>query len=176
MTSSPSPLSDPGRDEVDRITEGWHRARPELDTAPLGVFSRISRLDRHLTAVRREAFSAAGLEGWEFDMLSALRRSGEDALTPGALVQQTLVTSGTMTTRLDKLSARGLVSRARSPHDGRAVEVRLLPEGITRVDAAMERLLAAEEALLEPLTDAEREDLAGMLRTLALGFEPSSTS
>lgn len=106
-------------------------------------------------------------------MLSALRRSGEDALSPGALAQQTLVTSGTMTTRLDKLSARGLVSRSRSPHDGRAVEVRLLPEGITRIDAAMERLLTAEDSLLEPLNAQEREVLASMLRTLALGFEPA---
>lgn len=175
MTPPPRPTPDPGRDEVDRIIAGWHRARTDLDTAPLAVFSRISRLSRHLESARREAFSGAGLEGWEFDMLSALRRSGEDALSPGALAQQTLVTSGTMTTRLDKLTARGLVSRSRSPHDGRAVEVRLLAEGITRVDAAMERLLEAEEALLEPLAEADREALASMLRTLALGFEPVSS-
>ena len=173
MTSSSSPVPDAGRDEVDRIIAGWRRARADLDTAPLGVFSRISRLARLLEAARREAFSGAGLEGWEFDMLSALRRSGEDALSPGALAQQTLVTSGTMTTRLDKLSARGLVSRSRSPHDGRAGEVRLLPEGITRIDAAMERLLTAEDSLLEPLNAQEREVLASMLRTLALGFEPA---
>lgn len=175
MTSLSPSTPDPGRDEVDRIIAGWQQARTDLDTAPLAVFSRISRLARHLETARREAFSGAGLEGWEFDMLSALRRSGEDALSPGALAQQTLVTSGTMTTRLDKLSARGLVSRARSPHDGRSVEVRLLPEGITRVDAAMERLLEAEDGLLAPLTAAERESLASMLRTLAVGFEPADT-
>src|SRR5699024_16394 len=104
----------------------------------------ISRLARFLETARRASFTAAGLEVWEFEMLSALRRSGDDALSPGALMQQTLVTSGTMTTRIDKLVARGLVSKNRSPRDGRAVEVRLGPDGVRRVDDAMESLLAAE--------------------------------
>ena len=158
-------------DEVDRILAGWALAREDLDVSPLAVFSRIARLTRYLEIARREAFSEAGLEGWEFDMLSALRRSGEDALSPGALMHETLVTSGTMTTRIDKLVTRGLVSKNRSPHDGRAVEVRLRPEGVARVDAAMERLLEAERELLGPLAAAEQAELAGMLRTLLLTFE-----
>ncbi|MBB5831706.1 MarR family winged helix-turn-helix transcriptional regulator [Brachybacterium aquaticum] len=163
----------PPHDEVDRIVEGWARAREDLDVAPLAVFSRISRLSRFLETARREAFSDAGLEGWEFDMLSALRRSAEDALSPGALMRETLVTSGTMTTRIDKLVARGLVSKNRSPHDGRSVEVRLRPDGVARVDAAMERLLTAERELLAPLGDTDRSELAGMLRALLLTFETS---
>lgn len=167
-----SPAADDLRplDEVDRIIDGWARARPDLDTAPLAVLSRISRLSRYLETARREAFSGAGLEGWEFDMLSALRRSG-DALSPGALMQQTLVTSGTMTTRIDKLVARGLVSKSRSPHDGRAVEVRLRREGIARVDDAMESLLEAERELLSGLREHDAGELAGILRSLLLTFE-----
>lgn len=176
MVLSPRPAQThepggPGRDEVDRIIEGWAQARGDLDTEPLAVFSRISRLARLLETARREAFSGAGIEGWEFDMLSALRRSGDDALSPGALMQQTLVTSGTMTTRIDKLVARSLVSKSRSPRDGRAVEVRLRPAGIALVDAAMEALLAAERDLLEPLGEAGRGALAGTLRALLLTLE-----
>ena len=159
------------RDEVDRIIAGWAQARTDLDAAPMAVFSRISRLSRHLETARRAAFTAAGLEGWEFDMLSALRRSGDSALSPGALMQQTLVTSGTMTTRIDKLVARSLVSKSRSPHDGRAVEVRLRPEGIALVDAAMEALLTAERDLLEPLGEHGRGELARTLRALLLTLE-----
>ncbi|MFC7458426.1 MarR family winged helix-turn-helix transcriptional regulator [Brachybacterium sp. GCM10030267] len=158
-------------DEVDRIVEGWRQARGDLDIEPLAVFSRISRLARYLETARRESFAAAGLEGWEFDMLSALRRSGDDALSPGALMHQTLVTSGTMTARIDKLVARGLVRKNRSPHDGRAVEVRLQPDGVARVDAAMESLLAAERELLRPLTADGRSALADTLRSLLLTFE-----
>ena len=171
MASSPPPPSAVRRDEVDLIVDGWRRARGDLGVDPLAVFSRISRLARFLETARRESFAAADLEGWEFDMLSALRRSGEDALSPGALMRQTLVTSGTMTTRIDKLVARGLVSKARSPHDGRAVEVRLQPEGVSRVDAAMERLLAAERDLLGPLDASSREHLTVALRELLLTFE-----
>lgn len=159
------------RDEVDRIVAGWTQARGDLDIAPLAVFSRISRLSRFLESARREAFTAAGLEGWEFDMLSALRRSGDDALSPGELMRQTLVTSGTMTTRIDKLVARGLVSKARSPRDGRAVEVRLMPEGTARVDAAMAALLASERELLGPLGAEQEQALAATLRRLLLTFE-----
>src|SRR5690606_18063144 len=107
--AAPSPAPSAAQDEVDRIIAGWEQARSDLDIAPLAVFSRISRLARFLETARRDAFTAAGLEGWEFDMLSALRRSGDDALSPGALMRQTLVTSGTMTTRIDKLVARGLI-------------------------------------------------------------------
>ncbi|MGY5763584.1 MarR family winged helix-turn-helix transcriptional regulator [Brachybacterium sp. DNPG3] len=164
-SADPRPL-----DEVDRIIDGWARARADLDTAPLAVLSRISRLSRYLETARRDAFSGAGLDGWEFDMLSALRRSG-DALSPGALMQQTLVTSGTMTTRIDKLVARGLVTKSRSPRDGRAVEVRLRPDGIARVDAAMESLLAAERELLAGLPAQGAAELAAILRDLLLTFE-----
>lgn len=151
--------------------EGWEHAREDLDIEPLAVFSRISRLSRYLETARRDSFTSAGLEGWEFDMLSALRRSGDDALSPGALMRQTLVTSGTMTTRIDKLVARGLVTKSRSPHDGRAVEVRLQPDGVSRVDAAMESLLAAERELLRPLESDARSTLADALRSLLLTFE-----
>ncbi|SRR5690606_7429445 len=171
MPTTPEDPAVPRHDEVDRIVAGWRRARPDLDVTPLAVFSRISRLSRYLEVARRSAFTDAGLEGWEFDMLSALRRSGDDALSPGALMHETLVTSGTMTTRIDKLVARGLVSKNRSPHDGRAVEVRLRSEGVARVDAAMERLLEAERELLDPLPPDGQSALANTLRALLLTFE-----
>ena len=163
--SSPAPT-----DEVERIVRGWASARPDPDAPPLGEYSRGWRSARRPESARRDAFTGAGLEGWEFDMLSALRRSGDDALSAGALMQQTLVTSGTMTTRIDKLVAKGLVSKSRSPRDGRAVEVRLRPEGVARVDDAMESLLLAERALLAPLGGGA-EELAALLRTLLLTFE-----
>lgn len=171
MSTTPHDAAAPRLDEVDRIVEGWRSARPDLDVDPLAVFSRTSRLSRYLEVARRAAFADAGLEGWEFDMLSALRRSGDDALSPGALMHETLVTSGTMTTRIDKLVARGLVSKNRSPRDGRGVEVRLRPDGVARVDAAMEKLLEAEQGLLEPLAPEGRSALADTLRTLLLTFE-----
>ncbi|WP_152353242.1 MarR family winged helix-turn-helix transcriptional regulator [Brachybacterium subflavum] len=184
------PPAAPRTDEVDRIVAGWAQARPDLDTSPLEVFSRISRLARHLESARRAAFTATGLEGWEFDVLSALRRAGDEPLSPGALMRQTLVTSGTMSTRLEKLASRGLVRREKDPHDGRAVRVSLEPAGIEKVDAAMEILLESEREVLgggrsdtagaesqrahlqDPAgTAADGEMLARALRELLLPFE-----
>lgn len=167
--------TNPPADEVDRIVDEWARARPDLDTAPLAVFSRISRLARHLESARRAAFTATGLEGWEFDVLSALRRDGEQSASPSALMHQTLVTSGTMTTRIDKLVSRGLVRRSRDPQDRRSVLITLEPAGVELVDAAMERLLDAERELLASLSAQDRAVLATRLRDLLLPFEPSAS-
>src|ERR1700723_198465 len=108
------------RDEVDDLIAAWRQQRPDLDVAPLQVLSRVSRLARHLDIARRGAFAAHGLESWEFDVLSALRRAGPPfPLTPGALLRATLVTSGTMTNRIDRLAAAGLVRREPDPRGKR---------------------------------------------------------
>lgn len=159
-------------DEVDRIVAAWQRERPDLDVEPLSVLSRVSRLARHLDLARRTAFDRHDLELWEFDVLSALRRAGEPyQLSPGALVTQTLVTSGTMTNRIDRLEARGLVERLPVPADRRGVLVRLTPAGRARVDAALEDLLRVEHGLLGALPEADRQTLAGLLRELVAPFD-----
>lgn len=159
-------------DEVDRIVEAWQRERPDLDVAPLSVLSRVSRLARHLDLARRSAFDRHDLELWEFDVLSALRRAGEPyQLSPGALVTQTLVTSGTMTNRIDRLEARGLVERRPVPADRRGVLVRLTAEGRVRVDDALEDLLRVEQGLLAGLPERDRLALADLLRSLVAPFD-----
>jgi DNA-binding MarR family transcriptional regulator len=163
------------RDEVDRIVAAWLRERPDLDVRPLAVLSRVTRLARHLDLARRGAFARHGLEPWAFDVLSALRRAGEPyRLSPGALLTQTLVTSGTMTNRIDRLVEHGLVERLPSPDDRRGVLVQLTGDGRDRVDAAMEDLLAVERDLLGNLPDDDREALADLLRTLVVPFDAAS--
>src|SRR5690242_6049748 len=136
------------RDEVDELTEEWARERPDLELGPVAVFSRISRLARHLDLARRAAFTAHSIESWEFDVLAALRRAGAPyELSPGRLLRATLVTSGTMTNRVDRLVARGLVTRLPDPNDRRGVLVRLTPEGRNTVDGALAGLLEREQEL-----------------------------
>ncbi len=159
-------------DEVDRIVAAWERERPDLDVGPLQVLSRVSRLARHLDLARSAAFAERGLELWEFDVLSALRRSGKPyQLSPGQLVTQTLVTSGTMTNRVDRLAARGLVERSPDPADRRGVIVTLTDRGRESVDAALADLVGRERDLLARLPDHERETLASLLRALLEPFE-----
>jgi DNA-binding MarR family transcriptional regulator len=159
------------RDEVDELVEAWARERGDLDLAPVAVFSRISRLARHLDLARRQAFTDHGIESWEFDVLAALRRAGAPyELSPGRLLRETLVTSGTMTNRVDRLAARGYVERYPDPEDRRGVIVRLTAEGKTAVDAAFEALLEAEKSLLADLPAKEQKRLAGLLRSLLAPF------
>ncbi|MDQ1286536.1 MAG: hypothetical protein QG622_101 [Actinomycetota bacterium] len=164
--------SGPPEDEVGRLVAAWRRERPDLDVAPLEVLSRVTRLSRYLDRQRAAAFSGGGLEPWEFDVLAALRRSGDPyQLSPGTLVTETLVTSGTMTNRIDRLAARGLVRRLPDPDDGRGVLVRLTPPGQELVDRAMASLLTRERALLADLSAGERATLALLLRRLVAPFD-----
>ncbi|MCS5522718.1 MarR family transcriptional regulator [Curtobacterium flaccumfaciens pv. oortii] len=161
----------PHEDEVDRIVAAWGRERADLDFGPLEVLSRVDRLARHLDRARRTAFDASDMEPWEFDVLSALRRAGEPyELSPKTLLQQTLVSSGTMTNRVDRLAARGFVGRRTDPKDGRGILVSLTGKGRVAVDAAIADLLAAERDILSGVSADEQGKLAGLLRRLILGL------
>jgi len=154
-------------DEVDGIVAAWRRERPDLDVAPMQVLSRITRLAHRVDRHRANAFGSHGLESYEFDVLAALRRSGEPfSLSPGQLVRETLVTSGTMTNRVDRLAARGLVERDDHPGDRRGVLVRLTDTGRARVDAALADLLAAEQTILASIDKADQDQLVRTLRHL----------
>jgi DNA-binding MarR family transcriptional regulator len=169
--------ADPLRDEVDDLVARWGAERPDLDVAPMQVMSRLSRLARHLDRARRAAFAAHDLEQWEFDVLSALRRQGPPyQLSPGALLHATLVTSGTMTNRIDRLAAAGLVSRHRDPQDKRGVLVALTDRGKNAADAALAGLLTRERELLAGLAPGQQAELAGLLRLLLAPFDAQSDS
>jgi DNA-binding MarR family transcriptional regulator len=159
-------------DEVDRIVAGWSLALPDLDVSPLAVLSRVSRLAHHLERERSVAFARHGLETWSFDVLSALRRAEpEKGLSPGQLLAQTLVTSGTMTNRLNHLEDRGLVRRVPNLEDARSLRILLTEAGRERADRALEDLVEREQRLLADLDLGQREELAELLRVLVIPFE-----
>jgi len=160
------------RDEVDRLIAAWKRERPDLDLSPFAVLSRISRISRNLDIARRDAF--ADLETWGFDVLAALRRAGDPyQLSPGELMQETLVTSGTMTNRLDRLEELKFITRQPDPDDGRGSLVTLTASGMRAVDKALDGLLDHERDLLKGLTREERSSLAELLSLLAAHLEES---
>lgn len=160
------------RDEVDRLIAAWKRERPDLDLSPFAVLSRISRISRNLDIARRDAF--ADLETWAFDVLAALRRAGDPyQLSPSELMQQTLVTSGTITNRLDHLEKLKLITRQPDPNDGRGSLVTLTESGMRAVDKALEGLLEHERNLLKGLSRDERTALADLLSALAAHLEES---
>ncbi len=166
------PEQDNLRDEVDRLVAAWARERPDLDVSPMQVLSRVTRLAHYLDRQRRTAFARHRLEPWEFDVLAALRRAGHPyQLSPGRLLRETMVTSGTMTNRVDRLAGRGLVTRTDHPDDRRGVLVLLTSAGKEAVDAAITDLLQAEHAILAALPSAQRDQLAESLRQLIAPYD-----
>ncbi|MBD8019335.1 MarR family winged helix-turn-helix transcriptional regulator [Brevibacterium gallinarum] len=162
-------------DEVDRIVAAWRRERPDLDVAPMEVLSRVSRLSKQLDKARKSTFHDHELEVWAFDVLSALRRAGEPyELSPSRLISEMMVTSGTMTNRIDRLVKVGWVSRRPDPKDRRSILVTLTEVGKQKVDNALSDLLVHEADLLAELTDAQKRKLTELLRTLSTGFETGS--
>lgn len=166
-------------DNVDRVLEQWGAERPDLDAAPMGVVGRIQRAARLLERGLRDYFATYGLQLWEFDILATLRRSGAPhRLTTGALVDTSMVTSGAITNRIDRLAAKGLVAREVDPANRRWVFVTLTDQGKRLVDEILDGHVRNERELLNALTPDEQNHLGDLLRTLltGLGDVPPSQS
>lgn len=163
---------DKQRDHVAAILDAWHTEEPDLDFSPVGVFGRISRIDRYLAAALRAVYRRHQIDPGEYDVLAALRRSGPRyRLTPTELYRSVLVTSATMTERLDRLQRRGLITRRRAGRDRRSVQVELTSEGRALIDRAHTELLSTEASLLDGLPPADRDALAALLAALAASLE-----
>ena len=157
------------RDALDRIRKQWSQARPDIDTSAMAVIGRVSRLSRIIDKRLAADYADHGLEAWMFDVLATLRRGGEPfELTAGELVSQTMVTTGAMTNRIDRLVARGLVERSADPEDRRVVRVRLTADGLRLVDEAAETHYELERQLLGSLSRKQQTALADSLRTLLI--------
>jgi DNA-binding MarR family transcriptional regulator len=162
-------------DHIDMILAQWRRERPDLNVAPLGVLGRLFRAADLADAALAEGLGEYRLQpGW-FDLLAALRRAGEPyELNPTQLMHATLLSSGGMTKRVDRLLEAGLVRRKPDPKDRRGTLVRLTRKGRTLVDKAIETHITNEDRLLRSLKPAERRTLDGLLRTLLAELEPHS--
>jgi DNA-binding MarR family transcriptional regulator len=156
------------RDAVDRVVEQWAAVRPDVDVSPIKVVGRVSRLSRLFDRRLADNFARFGIENWMYDVMATLRRSGEPyELTAGELVRQTMVTTGAITNRIDRLEARGFVERASAP-DRRKVIVRLTPAGVELVDEVVHAHADTERQLLSSLSGRQQQELATMLRVLLL--------
>jgi DNA-binding MarR family transcriptional regulator len=154
-------------DRVDDIIEQWQNERPDLDVSGMAIIGRIGRLEKLIRPRLNAAFAEHGLESWEFDVLATLLRSGSPhQLTPGALLESTMITSGAMTNRIDRLEHRGLVKRVKNPDDKRQVLVTLTAVGNKTVSAALEDHVSNEAAILGGLNQAQQHQLVELLRAL----------
>ena len=160
-------------DSVDRMIQAWAERDPRVDASPLEVVGRLLLCAAHLERAIVAALQPFGLSFGDFDVLNTLRRLGEDEGTkPRDLVQSSLITSGAMTSRLDRLERAGLIERKPDPMDRRGVLVQLTEQGERLAEESLHAVIAVDEAFLEPLSRRQRDSVASALRQLLLRSEP----
>ena len=159
-------------DHVDRILDQWRRERPDLDVTAMGILGRLKRLSTHLSREVEAVLQQNGLSSSSFDVLATLRRSGAPyRLSPGDLLATTMVTSGTMTNRIDQLEKAGLVERVVNPQDRRSVLIALTEKGFALVERTVTEHVVNQNRLVESLPADEKPMLDGLLRRLLAAFE-----
>lgn len=157
-------MSEQTPDDIDRIVAQWNRERPELDVTPMALIGRLARLREKIVREQEKVFARFGLNTAGFDVLATLRRQGAPyALSPGALMDSMMITSGTVTNRIDQLQKAGLVSREPNPDDRRSMIVALTPKGLKLIDAAVAAHVENQHRILTPLSTKERAALDALL-------------
>lgn len=159
-------------DRIDRITEQWQRERPDLDISPMGLIGRLGNINQHLMREMEKVFAQYGLNTSSFDVLATLRRAGEPyTLSPGEMLSTLMVTSGTMTNRIDQLEKAGRVIRKVNPEDGRGFLVTLTPEGLALIDQVIEAHTANQKRLVLGLSLQEQQALNQLLKVFLNSLE-----
>jgi DNA-binding MarR family transcriptional regulator len=159
-------------DTVATIVARWREERPDLDPTPMLVVGRIQRLAHMLDVVLRPPFAEAGLGPGDFDVLAALRRSGSGfSRTPKELRGALMVTQGAVTKQVDRLLAKGLVTRDVSPDDARGRTITLTDAGVTLIDELIAVHLENERQALSVLSSTQIADLGRLLGVLAEDLE-----
>lgn len=159
-------------DHVDRILDQWRRERPDLDVGDMGLFGRIKRLSIHLGREVEKVLQEHGLSSSNFDVLATLRRSGAPyRLSPGDLLATTMVSSGTMTNRIDQLEKAGFIERVINPEDRRSVLIALTPKGFDCVEATVTAHVSNQHRLAAKLDEAEKAALNALLKKFLADFE-----
>ena len=161
-------------DHVDQIVTQWNRERPDLDVAPMALLGRLKRLTMHISREMAETWAEHGLNAASFDVLATLRRSGPPfALSPADLIASTMVTSGTMTNRIDQLEKAGLVAREQSEEDRRSFLISLTDQGFEVIDAAVTAHVATQKRLVSGLSEQDRRQLNSLVKEFLADFEAS---
>ncbi len=159
-------------DHVDDVLAQWRNVRPESDTSPMAIFTRVFRLSKYLNRSFAAVFRTYGLHDGEFDLLATLYRAGQpQGLTPNALRHAAVLSSGAMTNRLDRLEAAGLIQRVANPADRRSLLIRLSDEGQAVLLGCLDEYLATLHRMQAPLDQEQKRALASGLRTLLLALE-----
>jgi DNA-binding MarR family transcriptional regulator len=168
-------MSDNHQDSVARLLSEWRQQLPDLDPSPVGIQGRIVRLSAHLLRQSENWLRPLDLSWEAFSLIVTLRRSGKPyELRPTDLLRESLLTSGAITNRIDRVEEMGLIERRPDKEDRRSYVIRLTPAGRKLADKAIARHFAEVNVLLNDLSSAERKQLAELLSKLLGSLEDKS--
>lgn len=155
-------------DPIDELLRGWESTRPDLEFQPMALFARCNRFVTLSIRQLEATLAKHGLSVGEFDVLSALRRSGEPfTLRPSELAERVMVTRAGITSRIDKLEQSGHVERVRDPSDRRSEPIALTKAGRRRIDGALAAYLENQTRLFSALSPTQQRQLGALLRRLS---------
>jgi len=158
---------------IDIVQRQWQSERPDLDTSSIGILGRIDRVSKVAQAEGKKVLDALDVNGWEYEVLATLRRTGPDyELTPRDLSETLLVSGSALTNRLDHLERAGYVERRPDLEDRRSIRIRLTKKGHDSANQLVEAYLSREKELLGGLNNREQRTLEGLLRKLLISIEP----
>lgn len=150
--------------DIEGIRTQWAKQRPDIDTGPMGMIGRVVRLSALYSEEMGKTFAKHGLSAASFDVLATLLRSGPPyVLSPNQLLATMMVTSGTMTNRIDQLEKDGFVERVPNPEDKRSVRVQLTESGIRKIDVAVTDHVVVQKRLVEGLSELDQSKLNTIL-------------
>ena len=159
-------------DAIDRVVEQWAKEKPELETEPMAMMGRIMRIAKYMETRVAELHKKYDMKLGEFDVLATLRRSGKPyKLTPSELIGSMMLTSGAMTNRLDKLEAKGLISREHSKEDRRSVSVQLTKDGLILIDQMMIEHVEMQKKLVKSMSASQKKNTNQLLKTWLSAYE-----
>ena len=159
-------------DHVDKVLKQWHQERPDLDVTPMGMLGRLRLLNNGLLGAMEKTWAKYGLNGASFDVLATLRRAGPPyVLSPGELMTSTMVTSGTMTNRINQLEKAGWIERVKNPEDGRGFLISLSQPGYELIDEAVTAHVETQAHLVSSMSAEQLAQLDDLLKQLLAGCE-----
>ena len=159
-------------DAIDRVVEQWAKEKPDLETEPMAIMGRVMRIAKYMETQVADLHKQYDMKLGEFDVLATLRRSGKPyRLTPSELIGSMMLTSGAMTNRLDKLEAKGLISREQGKEDRRSVSVKLTRNGLTRIDEMMTEHVEMHKKLVKTLSASQKKNTNQLLKTWLSAYE-----
>ncbi|MCH8537017.1 MAG: MarR family transcriptional regulator [Alkalimonas sp.] len=158
-------------DDLDRITAQWQSQGIEDELLAMQLLGRFARLNKTLELAFLHCYEQHGLKQGEFDVLATLRRAGEPySLSPSQLHQSMLLSSGAMSSRLDKLEQRQLIARRHCTEDRRVVHVRLTDSGKALIEKVLPEHITLQQSLMGNLNTEQQQQLNGLLKIWLAGL------